>query len=98
MAAKGVTRTEFAGPFTESPFTNVHLSPFMTVHKRPRDRHHVVDASLRRNSFNNNTLEGLYLGQPMKYRYLCIENNIGMILMSGRVVMCGNKLDISLRK
>ena len=84
MAAKGVTRTELAGPFTESPFINVHLSPLMTAHKRPRDRRCVFDASFGRDSLNNNTPGGLYLGQPMEYSYPRIEDFRGMILKSGK--------------
>ena len=84
MAAKGVIRTELAGPFTESHFINVHLSPLMTAHKRPRDRRCVFDASFGRDSLSSNTPGGLYLGQPMEYSYPRIEDFRSMILKSGR--------------
>jgi hypothetical protein len=84
MTAKGVSRMELTGPFNESPFVNVHLSPLMTAHKRPRDRRCVFDATFGKESLNNKTPPGLYLGQPMEYSYPKIEDFKMMILKSGR--------------
>ena len=84
MAAKGVTKTELSGPFNESPFVNVHLSPLMTAHKRPRDRRCVFDATFGEDSLNNHTPAGFYLGEPMEYSYPRIEDFKVMVLNSGR--------------
>ena len=84
MTAKGVSRMELTGPFNESPFVNVHLSPLMTAHKRPRDRRCVFDATFGKESLNNKTPPGLYLGQTMEYSYPKIEDFKMMILKSGR--------------
>ena len=84
MTSKGVSRTELAGPYSESPFINVHLSPLMTAHKRPRDRRCVFDASFGLESLNSNTLTGLYLEEPMEYSYPRIEDYRALILKAGR--------------
>ena len=43
----------------------------------------MFDATFGRDSLNNNTPAGLYLGQPMEYSYPSIEDLKGMILKSG---------------
>ena len=84
MTAKGVTNMELTGPYKESPFFDLHISPLMTAHKRPADRRCVFDATFGTNSLNNSTPDGQYLGQPMEYSYPRIEDFKSMILISGR--------------
>ena len=84
MTVKGVIRTELAGPCGESPFVNVHVSPLMTAHKRPRDRRCVFDATFGADSLNNKTPQGFYMGEPMEYSYPRIEDFRKMILNVGK--------------
>ena len=84
MTDKGVLRNELAGPFEESPFVDVHLSPLMTAHKRPRDRRCVFDATFGTESLNKKTPDGFYMGQPMEYSFPRIEDFKHLVLKEGR--------------
>ena len=84
MTVKGVMRTELAGPCQESPFVDIHISPLMTAHKRPRDRRCVFDATFGTDSLNNKTPDGFYMGQPMEYSYPRIEDFKQLVLSAGR--------------
>ena len=57
------------GPFLNSPFSNVMLSPLMTFQKKPNSRGTVFDASFSDFSLNLNTPEKLYLDKDNEFSF-----------------------------
>ena len=79
----GVEKCDLVGPFDESPFTDIHVSPLMTAPKKPSSRRPVFDATFGEHSLNNNTPSDFYLGQPMEYAYPKIEDFKRLVLTKG---------------
>ena len=79
----GVEKCDLVGPFKESPFSTIHVSPLMTAPKKPSSRRPVFDATYGDCSLNNNTPSDLYLGQPMDYAYPRIEDFKRLVLKKG---------------
>ena len=79
----GVEKCDLVGPFKNSPFVDVHVSPLMTAAKKPDGRRPVYDASFGEHSLNKNTPSDLYLGEAMEYAYPKIEDFKRLILTKG---------------
>ena len=79
----GIGKCDLVGPFTTSPFEEIHVSPLMTAPKKPGGRRPVFDATFGDHSLNNNTPSDHYLGQPMEYAYPRIEDFKCLVLRKG---------------
>ena len=79
----GVEKCDLVGPFSASPFDEIHVSPMMTAPKKPSSRRPVFDATYGDYSLNVNTPSDLYLGQPMEYAYPKIEDFKRLVLLKG---------------
>ena len=71
------------GPFTFFPFEEPHISPLMTVPKKPTGRRIVLDASYGDYSLNNAIPESIYLGEPTEYNYPKVEEFEALIIKHG---------------
>ena len=65
FTVSGVQNTDVVGPFSQAPFSQIHISPLMTAVKKPDSRRCVFDASFGDHSLNNNTPADYYMGQPI---------------------------------
>ena len=83
FTASGVQNRDLVGPFTQSPFPQIHISPVMTAIKKPDSRRCVFDASFGDHSLNNNTPADHYMGQPIDYAYPRIEDFRRLIIKCG---------------
>lgn len=80
----GLQLGDVVGPFNNSPFAQVHISPLMTAPKKPNSRRAVFDASFGDYSLNEGTPCDLYLGQPIDFSYPKIEDFKNLVLTLGR--------------
>ena len=80
----GLELCDIVGPFTDTPFGQVHISPLMTAPKKPDSRRAVFDCTFGDYSLNNGTPCDLYLGQPIIFSYPKIEDFKYLVLTMGR--------------
>ena len=80
----GLERHELAGPFEESPFHSIHISPLMTAPKKPHSRRAVFDATFGEFSLNNNTPRDSYCDSPCVYDYPSVDDFKHLVLKAGR--------------
>ena len=83
FTSSGVQNCDVVGPFSQSPFPWIHISPLMTAIKKPDSRRCVFDATFGDYSLNNNTPADHLMGQPIDYAYPKIEDFRRIILKCG---------------
>ena len=81
---KEVIEGGVTGPFRNSPWGKIVVSPLMTAHKKPNGRRTVFDATFGDLSVNNATPGDIYLGQSTTYTYPKVEDFRVLVLKSGR--------------
>ena len=72
------------GPFDNSPFFPVMVSPLMTSVKKPNSRRAVFDASFSDYSLNLNTPEKYYLGEEYGLTFPKLDDFVNIILKLGK--------------
>ena len=83
FTTSGIRNRDLVGPFLETPFSQVHISPLMTAVKKPDSRRCVFDATFGDGSLNNCTPADHYMGQPICYTYPKIEDFRRLIIKCG---------------
>ena len=81
--AKELEKGGMTGPFLNSPFNQIMVSPLMTSVKKPNSRRTVFDASFSAYSLNVNTPEKLYLGEEYEFSFPKLDNFADLVLKYG---------------
>ena len=81
---KELKENGIAGPFDNSPFNNIMISPLMTAVKKPNSRRAVFDASFGDYSLNLNTPEKNYLGENYEFSFPKLDDFADIILKLGK--------------
>ena len=71
------------GPFNNSPYSPIMISPLMTAPKKPSSRRAVFDASFGDFSLNLNTPEKVYVGEESEFIFPKLDDFAYLILSLG---------------
>ena len=80
---KEIQHCGLTGPFGNVPFSEYHISPMMTSHKKPDKRRCVFDATFGM-SLNKSTPKEFYLEERTEYDFPSLDDFQDMIVKVGR--------------